>query len=247
MLGREDCHPWARSPSAVSSLTLRSRFIGPSPPTDFCRQIPMYGHDHRAPQSSPASVPTSPHEDLGSLAFAPCSPPKRRAMRSEPSEIYERRNLSSPARLAAGTHPCRKGRVKGSRIAWAPLLAAPSRASCRPLAATEDLECPPSRRTPDLLLRERGDWLHESAGDLRSHALPRRSTLSRRPRRLPPFRRPFGCAKIALRARSDSVSSSRRPLLHRAMPELESFLFIRVALRSRRTSAFGSTPRAPKP
>jgi len=117
--------------------------------------------------------------------------------------------------------------------------------SCRQPVAAKDLECPPPRRTSPLLLRDSDAWLAR---------WPRSS-----------FPRPPAKENVFQKTKVPSAVSSSfwvredrspRPLglgllvtpPYRALvlPALGSFLFIRVALRSRSTSAFFFL-RAPKP
>jgi len=140
-------------------LTLGSRFIGPSPPTDFCRPDSTYGHtlERRHPRPHRAKIP---HGLLVPPAFARCPSLTSRAIRSEPSGFWRRRKPSSHRR-GRSQEPIRADRAERRTRALREL---PSSRPCRaPLrrqpVAAKDLESPPPRLTPPLLLRGSDDWL----------------------------------------------------------------------------------------
>jgi len=171
----------------------------------------------------------------------------------KPLGFGRRRKPFSTGEAGQRTQSGRQSRVKDPRIAWVPLLVSLPNTTWSPTRCHERLGV--SSAAPRVLAPfesesslRRSSRLGLRAGqDPRSCALPRRRTFSGGSWCLPPFRRPFGYVEIALHVLSDSVSPSRRLALARGSLGLGSVLFFRVALQSGSTSAFVSTPLAPKP
>jgi len=102
----------------------------------------------------------NPSRDFASLTFARRPTLARRAVRDEPSESWRRRKPSSHRRgrsreLSRADRGERRARALRELPSSCPCRAPPGR---QPVAA-KDLECPPPRLAPPLLLRDSEVWL----------------------------------------------------------------------------------------
>jgi len=190
----------------------------------------------------------NPSRGSVSPAFARCPSLSSRATRSEPNEFWRRRKPSSHRR-GRSQELIRADRAERRTRALREL---PSSCPCRaPLrrqpVAAKDLESPPPRRAPPLLLRDSGAWL----------ACWPRSSFPRPPAKENVFPKTEVPSTVSSSFWVRGDRSSRPlglglpvtpPCLGPRFARcLGSFLFSRVALQSGSTSAFGSTPLAPKP
>jgi len=157
---REDCHPWARPPfTRFPFWRWEAASLGRRRLPTSADQIRRTG----TPSSAiiPARIRSvNPSRGFVSPAFAWWPPLSSRAIRSEPNEFWRRRKPSSHRR-GRSQEPIRADRAEWRTRALREL---PSSHPCRaprrrqPVAA-KDLECPPPRLTPPLLLRDRDVWL----------------------------------------------------------------------------------------
>jgi len=189
----------------------------------------------------------NPSRGFVSPAFARRPSLARRAVRDEPSESWRRRKPSSHRRgrsreLSRADRAERRARalreLPSSRPCRAPLGRQP--------VAAKDLECPPPRLAPPLLLRDSDVWL----------ACWPRPLFPRPPAKENVFRKVVVPSTVSSSFWVRGDRSSRPlglglpvtpPCLGPRFARSRHFLFIRVALQPGSTSAFGSTPLAPRP
>jgi len=119
---REDCHPWARSPFARFPLLtlgkrLRDRRRLPTSADQIRRTGTPIERRHPRPHRN-----RSPSRGLSSLAFAPCLLSEEQARHGEPNEPCGGGGPDAASEAGQGARSGRQSRVKGLRMAQAPLL-----------------------------------------------------------------------------------------------------------------------------